>query len=162
VFFFLAGGSVVPLAISVVRCSSALLSLFIDSYISVIKSNVGISFVVSCFSSGVTSGDSSYIIGISIGLIGRYLDIILCVVISSVISSWTIIISAGASIESLYSSRTKSFSLYKSRDGILITRTIFLASSVSIGLFLSEYLLVSSNLISLVEMTRYKNSIQIL
>jgi hypothetical protein len=43
--------------------------------------------VVSCSSSGIISGNSSYIIGISIGLIGRYLDVMLCVVISSAISS---------------------------------------------------------------------------
>jgi hypothetical protein len=84
---FLAGGLVVPLVIGVIRCSSALLSLLIDSYISVIKSNTGISFVVSCSGSSITSRDSSYIIGISIGLIGQYLDIMLYVMVSSAISS---------------------------------------------------------------------------
>jgi hypothetical protein len=85
--FFLAGDSVVPPAISIIGCSSALPSLFIDLYISVIKSNTSVSFVVSCFGSGITSGDNSCIIGISIGLIGRYLDIMLYVVIGSTISS---------------------------------------------------------------------------
>jgi hypothetical protein len=84
---FLAGGSVVLLAISIVRCSSALLLLFIDLCISIMKSNTGISFVVSCSSSGITSGDNSYIISISIGLIGRYLDVMLCVIIGSIILS---------------------------------------------------------------------------
>jgi hypothetical protein len=85
--FFLAGGSVVPRPISVIGCSLVLLLLLIDLYINIIKLNTGISFVVSCSSSGITSGDSSYIIGTSIGLIGRYLDIMLYVVISSTISS---------------------------------------------------------------------------
>jgi hypothetical protein len=85
--FFLAGGSIIPPAIGVVGCSSALLSLFIDLYISIIKSNTGVSFVVSCSSSGITSGDSNYIIGTSIGLIGRYLDVMLCVIIGSIILS---------------------------------------------------------------------------
>jgi hypothetical protein len=85
--FFLAGGSVVPPAIGIVRCSLVLLSLLIDSYISIIKSNTNISFVVSCSSSGITSGDNSYIIGTSIGLIGRYLDVMLCVIVGSTISS---------------------------------------------------------------------------
>ena len=85
--FFLAGGLVVPPAIGIVGCSSALLSLFIDSCVSVIKSNTGMLFVVSCFSSSIISRDNSYIIGISIGLIGRYLDIMLCVMINSAISS---------------------------------------------------------------------------
>jgi hypothetical protein len=84
---FLAGGSVIPLAISIIRYSLALLLLFIDSYISVIKSNTGILFVVSCSSSSITSGDNSYVISISIGLIGRYLDVMLCVIINSTISS---------------------------------------------------------------------------
>jgi hypothetical protein len=68
--FFLAGGLVVPPAISIIRCSSALLLLFIDSYISIIKSNTGILFVVSYSSSSITSRDNNYIISISIGLIG--------------------------------------------------------------------------------------------
>jgi hypothetical protein len=85
--FFLAGGSVIPPAIGIVGCSLALLLLLIDSYVSIVKSNTGILFVVSCSSSGITSGDNSYIIGTSIGLIGRYLDIILCVIVSSAISS---------------------------------------------------------------------------
>jgi hypothetical protein len=85
--FFLAGGLVVPLVIGVVGCSSALPSLFIDLCISVIKSNTGVSFVVSCSGSGITSGDSSYIIGTSIGLIGRYLDVMLYVIVGSTISS---------------------------------------------------------------------------
>jgi hypothetical protein len=160
--FFLARGLVIPLAIGVVGCSLALLLLLIDSCINVIKSNTGISFVVSCSSSGITSGNNSCIVGTSIGLIGRYLDVTLCVVVGSVISSWIIIIFTGALIESSYSSRTKSSSLYKSRDSISITRIISLASGVSIGSFLSEYHLVSLNLISLVEMTWYKDNIQIL
>jgi hypothetical protein len=85
--FFFAGGSVVPPAIGVVRCFLVLLSLFIDSYVSIIKSNISISFVVSCSSSGITSRDNSCIIGASIGLIGRYLDVMLYVIISSVILS---------------------------------------------------------------------------
>jgi hypothetical protein len=85
--FFLAGGSVVPLAIGVVGCSLALLLLLIDLCVSIIKSNTGILFVVSCSSSGITSGDNNYIISISIGLIGRYLDVILYVIVGSVISS---------------------------------------------------------------------------
>jgi hypothetical protein len=85
--FFLAGGSVVPLTMGVIGCSSALLLLFIDSYVSVIKSNTGISFVVSCSGSGVTSGDNSCIIGTSIGLIGQYLDVMLCVMVGNTISS---------------------------------------------------------------------------
>jgi hypothetical protein len=97
---FLVGGLVVLLAIGVIGCFSALLLLLIDLYISVIKSNTGVSFVVSCFGSSIISGDSSCIIGISIGLIGRYLDVMLCVIINSIISSWIIIISAGVSIES--------------------------------------------------------------
>jgi hypothetical protein len=84
---FLVGGSIVPLAIGIIRCFLALLLLFIDSYISIIKSNAGVSFVVSCFSSSITSGDNSYIIGASIGLIGRYLDVTLYVIVSSAISS---------------------------------------------------------------------------
>jgi hypothetical protein len=84
---FLAGGSVIPLAISIIRYSLALLLLFIDSYISVIKSNTGILFVVSCSSSSITSGDNSYIIGASIGLIERYLNVMLCVMVNSAISS---------------------------------------------------------------------------
>jgi hypothetical protein len=84
---FLVGGLVVPLAISIIGCSSALLSLFIDLCISIIKSNISILFVVSCSSSSITSGDNNYIIGISIGLIGRYLDVILYVIIGSAISS---------------------------------------------------------------------------
>jgi hypothetical protein len=58
--FFLAGGLVVPLAIGIIGCSSALLLLLIDSCIGVIKSNTGISFVVSCSGSSITSGDNSY------------------------------------------------------------------------------------------------------
>jgi hypothetical protein len=87
--FFLAGGSVVPPAIGVLGCSSALPSPLIDSCISVVKSNSGssMSFVVSCFGSGVTSGNSSYIVGASIGLIGRYLDIMLYVVVGSAVLS---------------------------------------------------------------------------
>jgi hypothetical protein len=87
--FFLAGGSVVPLVISIIGCSSALLSLLIDLYVSIIKSNTGVSFVVSCSSSSssIISGDNSCIIGISIGLIGRYLDIMLYVMVGSAISS---------------------------------------------------------------------------
>jgi hypothetical protein len=72
--FFLAGGLIVFLAISVIRYSLVLLLLLIDSCISVIKSNTGILFVVSCSSSSITSGNNSYIIGISIGLIGQYLN----------------------------------------------------------------------------------------
>jgi hypothetical protein len=85
--FFLVGGLVVLPAIGIIRYSSALLSLLIDSYVSIIKSNTSVSFVVSCFGSGITSGDNSCIVGTSIGLIGRYLDITLCVMVSSVISS---------------------------------------------------------------------------
>jgi hypothetical protein len=85
--FFLAGGLVVPLAIGIVGCSSALLLLFIDSYVSIIISNASISFVVSCSGSSITSGDNNYIVGISIGLIERYLNVMLCVVIGSAISS---------------------------------------------------------------------------
>jgi hypothetical protein len=85
--FFLARGLVIPPAISIIGCSLALLLLFIDSYVSVIKSNAGVLFVVSCSGSGITSGDSSCVIGISIGLIGRYLDIILYVVVGSAVSS---------------------------------------------------------------------------
>jgi hypothetical protein len=43
--------------------------------------------VVSCSSSGITSGDNSYIIGISIVLIGRYLNIMLYIIVGSIISS---------------------------------------------------------------------------
>jgi hypothetical protein len=85
--FFLAGGSVIPPIINIIRYSSALLLLFINLYIGIIKSNTGISFVVSCSGSGIISGDNSYIISISIVLIGRYLDIILCVIVSSIILS---------------------------------------------------------------------------
>jgi hypothetical protein len=85
--FFLAGGLVILLVIGIIGCSLALLSLLIDSYVSIIKSNTGILFVVSCSSSGITSGDNSYIISISIGLIERYLNIMLCVIVSSVVSS---------------------------------------------------------------------------
>jgi hypothetical protein len=85
--FFLAGGLVVSLAISVLGYSLALLLLLIDSCISIIKSNTGVLFVVSCSSSSITSGDSNCIIGTSIGLIGRYLDVMLYVVVSSIISS---------------------------------------------------------------------------
>jgi hypothetical protein len=85
--FFLAGGSVVPLAIGVVGYSLVLLLLLIDSYVGVIKSNANILFVVSCSSSGITSGDSSYVIGISIGLIGRYLDVMLCVIVGGAVLS---------------------------------------------------------------------------
>jgi hypothetical protein len=97
---FLAGGLVILLAIGVIRCFSALLLLLIDSYISIIKSNTGVSFMVSCSSSSITSGDNSCIIGASIGLIGRYLDVILCVIVDSAISSWIIIISASILMES--------------------------------------------------------------
>jgi hypothetical protein len=99
--FFLAKGLVVPPAISIIRYSLVLLSLLIDLYINIIKSNTGVLFMVSYSSSGITSGDNSYIIGASIGLIGRYLNIMLCVIISSTILSWTIIISLGILIESL-------------------------------------------------------------
>jgi hypothetical protein len=85
--FFLAGGLVVLLAIGIIRCSLALLLLFIDLYVSIVKSNTGVSFVVSCFGSGIISGDNSCIIGTSIGLIGRYLDVMLCVMVGSAISS---------------------------------------------------------------------------
>jgi hypothetical protein len=68
--FFLAGGLVIPLAINIIRCFLALLLLLIDSCISIIKSNTGLLFVVSCFSSGIISRDNSYIISASIGLIG--------------------------------------------------------------------------------------------
>jgi hypothetical protein len=84
---FLAGGLVVPLAINIIGYFLVLLLLFIDSYISIIKSNISILFVVSCSSSSITSGDNNYIIGISIGLIGRYLDVMLCVIVNSAISS---------------------------------------------------------------------------
>jgi hypothetical protein len=84
---FLAGGSVVPLAIGIIRCFSVLLLLFIDLYVSIIKSNTGILFVVSCSSSSITSGDNSCIIGISIVLIGRYLNIMLYVMVGNTISS---------------------------------------------------------------------------
>jgi hypothetical protein len=59
---FLAGGSIVPLAISIIRYSSALLSLLIDSCVSIIKSNTSMSFVVSCFGSSIISGDNSIVI----------------------------------------------------------------------------------------------------
>jgi hypothetical protein len=85
--FFLAGGSVVPLAIGVVGYFLALPLLLIDLYISIIKSNTSVLFVVSCSGSGVISGDNSYIVGTSIGLIGRYLDVMLCVIVGSAISS---------------------------------------------------------------------------
>jgi hypothetical protein len=85
--FFLAGGLVVPLVINIIRYSSVLLLLFIDSYISIIKSNASILFVVSCSSSSVTSGNNSYIIGISSGLIGQYLDVMLYIKVNSTISS---------------------------------------------------------------------------
>jgi hypothetical protein len=84
---FLVGGSVVPPAIGIIGYSSALLLLLIDSYISVIKSNTSILFVVSFSSSSITSGDNSCIISILIGLIGRYLNVMLYVVVSSIISS---------------------------------------------------------------------------
>jgi hypothetical protein len=84
---FLIGGLVVPLAIGVIRYFLILLLLLIDLYISIIKSNTGVSFVVSCSSSSITSGDNSYIIGTSINLIGRYLNIMLCVMVGSPILS---------------------------------------------------------------------------
>jgi hypothetical protein len=84
---FLVGGSVVPPAISVIGCSLALLLLFIDLCVSIVKSNIAISFVVSCSGSSITSGNNSYIISISIGLIGRCLDIMLYVIINSAILS---------------------------------------------------------------------------
>jgi hypothetical protein len=99
--FFLTGGLVIPLAIGIIRYFLALLLLFIDSYISIIKSNTNILFVVSCSSSSITSRDNSCIISTSISLIGQYLDIMLCVIINSAISSWTIIISTGILMESL-------------------------------------------------------------
>jgi hypothetical protein len=83
---FLAGGLVVPPAIGIIGYFLALLSLFIDLYISVVKSNTSILFVVSCSSSSITSRNNSYIISTSIGLIGRYLNIILYVVVNSTIS----------------------------------------------------------------------------
>jgi hypothetical protein len=67
--------------------SLVLLSLLIDSCISVNKSNTSILFVVSCSGSSVISGDNNCIIGISIVLIGRYLDIMLYVIINNIISS---------------------------------------------------------------------------
>jgi hypothetical protein len=85
--FFLARGLVIPPAISIIGCSLALLLLFIDSYVSVIKSNAGVLFVVSCSSSSIISGDNNCIIGVSIGLIGQYLDIMLYVIVGSIISS---------------------------------------------------------------------------
>jgi hypothetical protein len=85
--FFLAGGLVVLPAISIIRCSLVLLLLLIDSYISIIKSNTSILFVVSCSSSSIISGNNSYIISISIGLIGRYFNVILYIKINSIISS---------------------------------------------------------------------------
>jgi hypothetical protein len=85
--FFLARGLVVPLVIGIIGYSLALLLLLIDSCISIIKLNTSILFVVSCSSSSIISGDNSYIIGISIVLIGRYLDIMLYIIISSTISS---------------------------------------------------------------------------
>jgi hypothetical protein len=85
--FFLARGLVVSLAIGIIRYFLVFLSLLIDLYISIIKSNISISFVVSCSSSSITSGDNSYIIGISIGLIGQYLDVMLYVIIGSIFSS---------------------------------------------------------------------------
>jgi hypothetical protein len=85
--FFLVGGSVVLLAIGVIGWFLVLLLLLIDLYISVIKSNTGILFVVSCSSSSITSGDNSCVISISIGLIGRYLDVMLYVIINSTILS---------------------------------------------------------------------------
>jgi hypothetical protein len=84
---FLVGGLVVPPAIGVVGCSSALLLLFIDLCVSIIKSNTSILFVVSCSSSSIISGDNNCIIGVSIGLIGQYLDIMLYVIVGSIISS---------------------------------------------------------------------------
>jgi hypothetical protein len=68
--FFLARDLVVLPAINIVGYFSILLSLFIDSYISIVKSNAGLLFVVFCSGSSITSGDNSYIIGVSIGLIG--------------------------------------------------------------------------------------------
>jgi hypothetical protein len=85
--FFLAGGLVVSLVIGVLGCSSALLSLLIDLYIGVIKSNTGVLFVVSYSSSGITSGDSSCVISASIVLIGRYLDVMLYIIVGSVVLS---------------------------------------------------------------------------
>jgi hypothetical protein len=85
--FFLAGGLVVLLAIGIIKYSLAFLLLLIDSCINIIKSNTGMLFIVSCSSSGISSGDDSYIISISIGLIERYLNVMLCVIVSSVILS---------------------------------------------------------------------------
>jgi hypothetical protein len=85
--FFLAGGLIVPLAIDIIKYSSVLLLLLIDLCVSIIKSNTNILFVVSCFSSSIISRDNNYIIGILIILIGRYLDIMLYVVINSIILS---------------------------------------------------------------------------
>jgi hypothetical protein len=85
--FFLVGDSVIPLAIGIIGCSLVFLLLLIDLYISIIKSNIGILFVVSCSGSGIISGDNNYIISVSIGLIGRYLDVMLYVIVGSTISS---------------------------------------------------------------------------
>jgi hypothetical protein len=85
--FFFSKNLVVPPAISIIRYFSALLLLFINSYISIIKLNTSILFVVSCSGSSITSGNNSYIISISIGLIGRYLNIMLYVKVNNIISS---------------------------------------------------------------------------
>jgi hypothetical protein len=85
--FFLARGLVVPLAISIVRYFLVLLLLLIDLCISIIKSNINVLFIVSCSSSSITSRDNSCVIGISIVLIGRCLDVMLYIMVGSVISS---------------------------------------------------------------------------
>jgi hypothetical protein len=85
--FFLVEGLVVSLVISILGYSLAFLLLFIDLCIDIIKSNTSILFIVSGSGSSITSRDNSYIIGISIVLIGRYLDIMLYIIVSNIISS---------------------------------------------------------------------------
>jgi hypothetical protein len=60
--------------------------VLINHVIGIIKSNAGISFVVSYSGSGITSGDSSCVISVLIGLIGRYINVTLYVVGSAVLS----------------------------------------------------------------------------
>jgi hypothetical protein len=88
-FSFLEGDLVITPAIGVLGYSSVLLSLLFNSYVGIIEliASNNILFVAFCSGSGITSGNSNCIISASIGLIGRYLDVMLCVVVGSAVSS---------------------------------------------------------------------------
>jgi hypothetical protein len=79
----------VPLSVGIIRCSSAFPLLLIDLYVSIIELTISsyILFVVICSSSGIISGDNSCVISTSIGLIGRYLNVILYVVVNNIVLS---------------------------------------------------------------------------